>query len=183
MFKARADDGQVQPVRQHMASHFCLELLLHRKLMHLQHGKIAVQHLKIGKRPMVLQTRNIRELDYLGGGWCNAIASCSYRKTTALGSSKYMGHEVKFAEILSSDPSKNPDEPNAEHSMSIHVMGDGSDEEDDVTNIFDDEGDVEADCEGNTYAMEGACAMEDAEGDLEGGDGESEGEGSDSEED
>uniref|UniRef100_A0A165ZVE0 Pectin acetylesterase n=2 Tax=Daucus carota subsp. sativus TaxID=79200 RepID=A0A165ZVE0_DAUCS len=44
-----------------------------------------------------------------GGGWCNTIASCSYRKTTALGSSKYMDLEVKFGGILSSDPSENPD--------------------------------------------------------------------------
>lgn len=43
-----------------------------------------------------------------GGGWCNTIASCSYRKTTALGSSKYMDRQVKFAGILSSDPYENP---------------------------------------------------------------------------
>ncbi|XP_074379197.1 pectin acetylesterase 5-like [Apium graveolens] len=44
-----------------------------------------------------------------GGGWCNTIASCSYRTTTALGSSKYMDHEVKFSGILSSDRYENPD--------------------------------------------------------------------------
>ncbi|KAK9069302.1 hypothetical protein SSX86_013418 [Deinandra increscens subsp. villosa] len=44
-----------------------------------------------------------------GGGWCNTIASCSFRKTTALGSSKYMDHQVQFSGILSCDPSSNPD--------------------------------------------------------------------------
>ncbi|XP_074379194.1 pectin acetylesterase 5-like isoform X2 [Apium graveolens] len=44
-----------------------------------------------------------------GGAWCNTIASCSDRKTTSLGSSKYMEQEVLFPGILSSDPSQNPD--------------------------------------------------------------------------
>ncbi|KAK2414292.1 Pectinacetylesterase family protein [Trifolium repens] len=44
-----------------------------------------------------------------GGGWCNSIASCSYRKMTALGSSKYMDTSVTFSGILSSVPSQNPD--------------------------------------------------------------------------
>lgn len=44
-----------------------------------------------------------------GGGWCNTIASCSFRKKTALGSSKYMEHQVQFSGILSRDPSHNPD--------------------------------------------------------------------------
>ncbi|KAK1392577.1 Pectin acetylesterase [Heracleum sosnowskyi] len=44
-----------------------------------------------------------------GGAWCNTIASCSDRKTTAFGSSKFMEHEVQFPGILSSDPSQNPD--------------------------------------------------------------------------
>ena len=43
-----------------------------------------------------------------GGGWCNSIASCSQRKLTPLGSSKYMETEVPFLGILSSDPSQNP---------------------------------------------------------------------------
>ncbi|KAK7255842.1 hypothetical protein RIF29_29265 [Crotalaria pallida] len=44
-----------------------------------------------------------------GGGWCNSIASCSDRKMTPLGSSKYMETEVPLSGILSSDPSQNPD--------------------------------------------------------------------------
>ncbi|KAF3449196.1 hypothetical protein FNV43_RR09924 [Rhamnella rubrinervis] len=44
-----------------------------------------------------------------GGGWCNTIASCSLRKNTALGSSKYMERLVHFSGILSRDPSQNPD--------------------------------------------------------------------------
>ncbi|KAF8396771.1 hypothetical protein HHK36_018403 [Tetracentron sinense] len=44
-----------------------------------------------------------------GGGWCNTVASCSFRKTTALGSSDYMDRQVRFAGILSQDPSENPD--------------------------------------------------------------------------
>ncbi|KAK9289829.1 hypothetical protein L1049_007989 [Liquidambar formosana] len=44
-----------------------------------------------------------------GGGWCNTIASCSFRKTTALGSSNYMERQVRFAGILSPVVSENPD--------------------------------------------------------------------------
>uniref|UniRef100_A0A2N9I1B5 Pectin acetylesterase n=1 Tax=Fagus sylvatica TaxID=28930 RepID=A0A2N9I1B5_FAGSY len=44
-----------------------------------------------------------------GGGWCNSIASCSSRKLTALGSSKYMERQVPFNGILSPHPSQNPD--------------------------------------------------------------------------
>ncbi|XP_059647036.1 pectin acetylesterase 5-like [Cornus florida] len=44
-----------------------------------------------------------------GGGWCNTIESCSVRKNTALGSSKYMDHQVQFNGILGHDPSQNPD--------------------------------------------------------------------------
>ncbi|KAL5549966.1 hypothetical protein UlMin_000142 [Ulmus minor] len=44
-----------------------------------------------------------------GGGWCNSVASCSFRKKTPLGSSKYMERAVRFSGILSRDPSQNPD--------------------------------------------------------------------------
>ncbi|KAM5560112.1 pectin acetylesterase 5-like [Rosa sericea] len=44
-----------------------------------------------------------------GGGWCNTIESCSFRKRTPLGSSKYMDRRVPFSGILSSQPSENPD--------------------------------------------------------------------------
>lgn len=44
-----------------------------------------------------------------GGGWCNTVASCSFRMKTALGSSNYMEHQVQFSGILSRHPSQNPD--------------------------------------------------------------------------
>ncbi|CAA2975032.1 pectin acetylesterase 5-like [Olea europaea subsp. europaea] len=44
-----------------------------------------------------------------GGGWCNTISSCSSRKRTALGSSKYMDHQVQFSGLLSCNPLQNPD--------------------------------------------------------------------------
>ncbi|XP_028773011.1 pectin acetylesterase 5-like isoform X1 [Neltuma alba] len=44
-----------------------------------------------------------------GGGWCNTMSSCSQRKMTALGSSKYMDRQIRFSGILSSDPAQNPD--------------------------------------------------------------------------
>ncbi|KAL6138723.1 hypothetical protein ACLB2K_064002 [Fragaria x ananassa] len=44
-----------------------------------------------------------------GGGWCNTMKSCSLRKWTPLGSSKYMDHRVPFSGILSSHSSENPD--------------------------------------------------------------------------
>ena len=43
-----------------------------------------------------------------GGGWCNSIPSCSHRKMTPLGSSKFMDRQVHFSGILSSDPLQNP---------------------------------------------------------------------------
>ncbi|RVW33804.1 Pectin acetylesterase 5 [Vitis vinifera] len=43
-----------------------------------------------------------------GGGWCNTVASCLIRKTTALGSSNYMERQVRFSGILSHDSSQNP---------------------------------------------------------------------------
>lgn len=44
-----------------------------------------------------------------GGGWCNTIASCLHRKSTALGSSSFMDHQVPFSGILSHQSSQNPD--------------------------------------------------------------------------
>ncbi|KAG6769469.1 hypothetical protein POTOM_025106 [Populus tomentosa] len=44
-----------------------------------------------------------------GGGWCNTIASCLQRKSTALGSSSYMERQVPFSGILSHQSSQNPD--------------------------------------------------------------------------
>ncbi|GAB2235648.1 hypothetical protein Droror1_Dr00026080 [Drosera rotundifolia] len=44
-----------------------------------------------------------------GGGWCYNVASCSFRKGTALGSSHHMEPYVVFSGILSQDPMQNPD--------------------------------------------------------------------------
>ncbi|KAK1277106.1 hypothetical protein QJS04_geneDACA015766 [Acorus gramineus] len=44
-----------------------------------------------------------------GGGWCNTIRSCVYRKTTRRGSSNYMEKILPFTGILSDKPDENPD--------------------------------------------------------------------------
>ncbi|XP_062003058.1 pectin acetylesterase 6-like isoform X2 [Rosa rugosa] len=44
-----------------------------------------------------------------GGGWCNTIRNCVYRKTTRRGSSKYMEKQLPFTGILSNKPEENPD--------------------------------------------------------------------------
>ncbi|XP_026441338.1 pectin acetylesterase 5-like [Papaver somniferum] len=44
-----------------------------------------------------------------GGGWCDTVESCTLRKGTALGSSKFMFRRVPFTGIFSSNESQNPD--------------------------------------------------------------------------
>ncbi|KAJ9180399.1 hypothetical protein P3X46_008648 [Hevea brasiliensis] len=44
-----------------------------------------------------------------GGGWCNNIRNCVYRKKTRRGSSRYMEKLVPFIGILSDKPQENPD--------------------------------------------------------------------------
>ncbi|XP_008807933.1 pectin acetylesterase 12 [Phoenix dactylifera] len=44
-----------------------------------------------------------------GGGWCNDISTCVYRKTTRRGSSNYMEKQIPFTGILSNKPEENPD--------------------------------------------------------------------------
>ncbi|XP_020226162.1 pectin acetylesterase 6 [Cajanus cajan] len=44
-----------------------------------------------------------------GGGWCNTIRNCVYRKNTRRGSSKYMESQIPFTGILSNKPEENPD--------------------------------------------------------------------------
>ncbi|XP_065853439.1 pectin acetylesterase 5-like [Euphorbia lathyris] len=44
-----------------------------------------------------------------GGGWCDSIESCSFRKRTKLGSSNSMERQVPFSGILSRHQSQNPD--------------------------------------------------------------------------
>ena len=43
-----------------------------------------------------------------GGGWCNTIRSCVFRKTTRRGSSKYMEKQLAFTGILSNKAEENP---------------------------------------------------------------------------
>ncbi|TQE02830.1 hypothetical protein C1H46_011559 [Malus baccata] len=57
-----------------------------------------------------------------GGGWCNSIESCSWRKGTLLGSSNYMDRRVPFSGILSSHPSQNPDTVMAHPSLATGKM-------------------------------------------------------------
>ncbi|XP_058077761.1 pectin acetylesterase 12-like [Magnolia sinica] len=44
-----------------------------------------------------------------GGGWCNDIRNCVYRKTTRRGSSNYMEKQIPFTGILSNKAEENPD--------------------------------------------------------------------------
>ncbi|GFP80402.1 protein notum homolog [Phtheirospermum japonicum] len=44
-----------------------------------------------------------------GGGWCNNIRTCVYRKTTRRGSSNYFEKQIPFTGILSNKASENPD--------------------------------------------------------------------------
>ncbi|XP_054818615.1 pectin acetylesterase 2-like [Prosopis cineraria] len=44
-----------------------------------------------------------------GGGWCNNIRTCVYRKTTRRGSSNYMEKQIPFSGILSNKAEENPD--------------------------------------------------------------------------
>ncbi|MQL87651.1 hypothetical protein Taro_020199 [Colocasia esculenta] len=44
-----------------------------------------------------------------GGGWCNDVSSCLFRKSTCLGSSKAMDKQAQFSGILSKDQQCNPD--------------------------------------------------------------------------
>ncbi|KAL1312886.1 hypothetical protein HN51_039458 [Arachis hypogaea] len=44
-----------------------------------------------------------------GGGWCNSIRTCVYRKRTRRGSSTFMEKEIPFTGILSNKAEENPD--------------------------------------------------------------------------
>ncbi|ERN02080.1 pectin acetylesterase 12 [Amborella trichopoda] len=44
-----------------------------------------------------------------GGGWCNNLRTCVYRKTTRRGSSIYMEKQIPFTGILSNKANENPD--------------------------------------------------------------------------
>ena len=43
-----------------------------------------------------------------GGGWCDTVRSCSDRRMTFRGSSKFMQRPINFTGILSNDPALNP---------------------------------------------------------------------------
>ncbi|KAI3752426.1 hypothetical protein L2E82_24458 [Cichorium intybus] len=44
-----------------------------------------------------------------GGGWCNTVRSCVYRKTTRRGSSNHFEKQLAFTGILSNKAEENPD--------------------------------------------------------------------------
>nr|XP_019071593.1 pectin acetylesterase 3-like isoform X3 [Solanum lycopersicum] len=44
-----------------------------------------------------------------GGGWCNTVRNCVFRKTTRRGSSKFMEKQIQFTGILSNKAEENPD--------------------------------------------------------------------------
>ncbi|KAK1664578.1 hypothetical protein QYE76_052737 [Lolium multiflorum] len=48
-------------------------------------------------------------IDLEGGGWCDSVGGCLYRKASRLGSSNLMSKQMYFAGILSSSPVDNPD--------------------------------------------------------------------------
>jgi hypothetical protein len=54
-----------------------------------------------------------------GGGWCNNVRTCVYRKKTRRGSSLFMEKEIPFTGILSNKPEENP----GYHSIwSTHIL-------------------------------------------------------------
>ncbi|CAO2203388.1 unnamed protein product [Urochloa humidicola] len=44
-----------------------------------------------------------------GGGWCNNVRGCQFRKTSRRGSSDLMEKEIPFGGIMGSNPTENPD--------------------------------------------------------------------------
>ncbi|PAN30946.1 hypothetical protein PAHAL_5G385400 [Panicum hallii] len=44
-----------------------------------------------------------------GGGWCNNVRACQFRRTSRRGSSDLMEKEIPFGGIMSSSPADNPD--------------------------------------------------------------------------
>ncbi|RXH82087.1 hypothetical protein DVH24_036428 [Malus domestica] len=57
-----------------------------------------------------------------GGGWCNNIRTCVYRKTTRRGSSKYMEKQLVFSGILSNKAEENPGLPLKLNAMLAHLL-------------------------------------------------------------
>ncbi|RLN35108.1 pectin acetylesterase 12-like [Panicum miliaceum] len=44
-----------------------------------------------------------------GGGWCNDVSSCVFRKGSRRGSSNHMERQLQFTGIMSNRPGENPD--------------------------------------------------------------------------
>ncbi|CAO2192728.1 unnamed protein product [Urochloa humidicola] len=44
-----------------------------------------------------------------GGGWCNNVRACQFRKTSRRGSSDLMEKEIPFGGVMSNSPADNPD--------------------------------------------------------------------------
>ena len=64
------------------------------------------------KKSELLELKSVTTLNWVswlqGGGWCNNIKSCVFRKTTRRGSSKYMEKTLAFTGILSNKAEENP---------------------------------------------------------------------------
>lgn len=59
--------------------------------------------------PLVLNKNLVLcEISSQGGGWCNTIRNCVYRKTTRRGSLNYMEKQLAFTGILSNKAEENP---------------------------------------------------------------------------
>ncbi|KAG0478312.1 hypothetical protein HPP92_013031, partial [Vanilla planifolia] len=75
-----------------------------------------------------------------GGGWCNDINSCLYRKKSRRGSSYYMEKQLQFSGILSNKPEENPDFYNwnrvkIRYCDGASFLGEGYDSYPDATDI------------------------------------------------
>ena len=62
-------------------------------------------------------------VDLEGGGWCDSVSACLFRKAGRLGSSNRMDKQMYFAGIMSSSPVDNPGlYPQYESSIIDHSM-------------------------------------------------------------
>ncbi|TVU21120.1 hypothetical protein EJB05_30737 [Eragrostis curvula] len=58
-----------------------------------------------------------------GGGWCNNVRACQFRKTSRRGSSDLMEKEIPFAGIMSNSPADNPDFYNWNRANGFYFRG------------------------------------------------------------
>lgn len=47
-------------------------------------------------------------LEFQGGGWCNDVKSCVFRKSSRRGPSNHMESQLQFTGIMSNRPEENP---------------------------------------------------------------------------